>query len=84
MDFAIKITVVVGIPLLYLLIGMIKPRWALLGFKSESRLLVSSIALIMFMGTVTAYSKMYLKPKDPLDEQRRHREESSEFKLDRM
>ncbi|MEY2700946.1 MAG: hypothetical protein RIQ52_1701 [Pseudomonadota bacterium] len=84
MEFATKIFAVVGIPLLYLLIGMIKPRWALLGFRSESRLLVSSIALILFMGSVTAYSKMYLTPKDPLDEQRRHREETSDFKLDRM
>ncbi len=75
----------VVLSILILLIGMIKPKWILFWMKEPSRLLVSSIALILFMGSMTGYSQLMVKPKAKTEREKsekgRNRDEMNDLDL---
>lgn len=43
--------------LLFFVVGMFKPKWALFFLKEPTRFIVSSITLVMFMITMTVYGE---------------------------
>lgn len=43
--------------LLFFIVGMIKPKWALFFMKEPSRFLISSVSLIAFMIAMTVYGE---------------------------
>jgi hypothetical protein len=45
------------------LIGLVKPGWILFWVKQPDRLWASSVGIIMFMATFTAYSEMRVRHK---------------------
>ena len=53
----------VVLSILILIIGMIKPKWVFFWMKEPNRILVSGIALIMFMVGATGYSQFTVNPK---------------------
>lgn len=60
----------VAISVLYLVVGLIKPRWAWLGDKVPNRQVIIAISLVMFMASWTGYSALKLKPRvEPIAEQ---------------
>lgn len=61
----------VAISVLYLIVGLIKPRWAWLGDRVPNRQVIIGISLLMFMASWTGYSALSLKPKvvEPTAEQ---------------
>lgn len=75
MDLATKVLlfkILVGFSAVYLIIGLIKPKWVLFWMKQPDRLTVSSIALLLFMGGWTGIAKLTLKPKE---QQQRYEEQ---------
>ncbi len=75
---ALKALVVLSI--LILIIGLIKPKWVLFWMKEPSRILVSGIALILFMGAMTGWSQFTVKPK-PKTERERTQDELNNLNL---
>lgn len=70
----------VVLSILILIIGLIKPKWVLFWMKEPSRVLVSGIALLMFMGSMTGWSQFTVKPK-PQSERERTQEELNNLNL---
>ena len=60
--------------IIILIVGLIKPKWVLFWMKEPTRMLASSIALILFMASVTGYTQFTVKPK-PKSERQRTQEE---------
>ena len=60
--------------IIILIVGLIKPKWVLFWMKEPTRMLASSIALILFMASVTGYTQFTVKPK-PKSERERTQEE---------
>lgn len=84
MVLALKI--MVGLSALYLIVGLIQPKWVLFWMKRPDRLTVSAIALLLFMGSWTGLAKLTLKPKEPqqrYEEQRKSRDEQNILNLGR-
>lgn len=44
---------------LFLIVGMIKPRWVLFFMKEPTRFLISSISLVSFMIAMTIYGQAH-------------------------
>ena len=55
----------VPVSVLVFLIGLIKPKWILFWMKEPDRLWASSVGLLLFMASVTLYSEIRMKPKQP-------------------
>ncbi|GAB6047975.1 hypothetical protein JCM19379_18020 [Methyloparacoccus murrellii] len=72
------------------LVGLVKPKWILFWMKEPDRLWASSLGLVMFMATFTAYSEMRVRHKAALDaaiKQQRERgspDRQNELQLDRL
>ena len=64
----------VVLSIIILIVGLIKPKWVLFWMKEPSRILASSIALIMLMASFTGYTQFTVKPK-PKSERERTQEE---------
>jgi hypothetical protein len=75
---ALKALVVLSI--LILAIGLIKPKWVLFWMKEPSRILVSCIALLVFMAAMTGWSQFTVKPR-PKTERERTQEEINNLNL---
>jgi hypothetical protein len=77
---ALKAMIVLSV--LVLIIGLIKPKWILFWMKEPNRILVSCIALLMFMGSMTAWSQFTVtqKPKAKT-ERERTRDEMNDLNL---
>ncbi|MDD5036467.1 MAG: hypothetical protein PHE55_17115 [Methylococcaceae bacterium] len=75
---ALKALVVLSV--LILLIGLIKPKWVLFWMKKPDRLLVTIIALPLFMAAFTGYTELTVKPK-PKTEKQRNLDEINELNL---
>ena len=75
---ALKALVVLSV--LILIIGLIKPKWVLFWMDQPSRVLVSGIALILFMGSMTGWSQFTVKPK-PKTERERTQDELNDLNL---
>lgn len=77
---ALKALIVLSV--IILVIGLFKPKWVLFWMKEPNRILVSSIALAMFMGSMTAWSQFTVKPKQKT-ERERTQDELNELNLGR-
>lgn len=66
--------------IIILILGLIKPKWVLFWVKEPSRILASSIALIIFMASVTGYTHFMVKPK-PKTERERTQDETNSLNL---
>jgi len=64
--------------IIILIVGLIKPKWVLFWMKEPTRMLASSIALILFMASVTGYTQFTVKPK-PKSERERTQEEINDI-----
>jgi hypothetical protein len=53
-------TVMIGFSFLILLVGLIKPKWVLFWMKEPSRLVVSTVALLMFMVFFTWHTSLVM------------------------
>lgn len=73
---ALKALVVFSI--LILIIGLIKPKWVLFWMKEPSRIVVSCIALVIFMAAMTGWSQFTVHPK-PKSERDRTQDEMNEL-----
>jgi hypothetical protein len=83
MDIAIIVATLkalVVLSIIILIIGLIKPKWVLFWMKEPSRILVSCIALVMFMAAMTGYSQFTVVPKTKVKTEReRTRDEINEL-----
>lgn len=62
----------------YLVVGLIKPKWVWLGEKEPGRQMIVAIALFMFMASWSGYSALALKTrKDLLAEQQQQAAEQA-------
>ena len=75
---ALKALVVLSI--LILVVGLIKPKWVLFWMDQPSRVLVSGIALLLFMGSMTGWSQFTVNPK-PKTERERTQDELNSLNL---
>ena len=66
--------------IIILIIGLIKPKWVLFWMKEPTRIMASSIALNLFMASVTGYSQFTVKPK-PKTERERTQDELNNLNL---
>ncbi len=55
--------VLVILSLVILIVGMIKPKWIFFWMEKPDRLLVSTVALLLFMVAWTAIAKLTLTPQ---------------------
>ncbi|WP_428829181.1 hypothetical protein [Methylococcus capsulatus] len=76
--------------LIGVIVGLIKPKWVLFWAKNPDRLtaamVVSAIAMLLFMAGWTGIAKLTLKPKEPQqrhEEDRRSRDEQNMLQLNR-
>jgi len=60
----------VVLSILILIIGLIKPKWILFWMKEPNRIMVSGIALLLFMGSMTGYTQLTVQPKQKTERQR--------------
>ena len=60
----------VVLSILILIVGLIKPKWILFWMKEPNRIMVSGIALILFMGSMTGYTQLTVQPKQKTERQR--------------
>jgi hypothetical protein len=80
---ALKALIVLSI--IILILGLIKPKWVLFWMKEPSRILVSCIALVMFMGAMTGWSEFNVAPKvKSKTERERTQDELNELNLGRV
>lgn len=56
--------------ILILVIGLFKPKWILFWVQDPNRFLVSGIALLLFMGSVTGWSQFTVQPKQKTERER--------------
>jgi hypothetical protein len=77
----LQIMVMIVSPLIFV-IGLVKPKWILFWMKEPDRLWATSLALLVFMASVTAWSEMRLQHKSPQQQEREmeHQRELSENK----
>jgi hypothetical protein len=79
--------VLVALSPVVFLIGLVKPGWILFWMKEPDRLWASSMGVIMFMATFTAYSEMRVHHKaattDQTDQRRGTQEDRNQLQLDR-
>jgi hypothetical protein len=72
------------------LIGLVRPKWILFWMKEPDRLWASSMGLLLFMASVTAYSELRVRHKaaEQAAEGQKHQqgspERQNELQLDRM
>lgn len=70
------------------LIGLVKPRWILFWMKEPDRLWASSVGLIMFMATFTAYSELRVRHRTNVDgvitKERGSADQQNEMDLSKM
>jgi hypothetical protein len=79
--------VLVALSPVVFLIGLVKPGWILFWMKEPDRLWASSMGIIMFMATFTAYSEMRVRHKvanEQTDPHRGTQEDRNQLQLDRM
>lgn len=73
---------------LILIIGLIKPKWVLFWMKEPNRLAITSMALILFMASVTGWSHYSLPMKQTSfahkSEKDRDKDEINELNLSRQ
>lgn len=69
MAFFLQIMAVVVAPLIFI-VGLIKPKWVLFWMKEPDRLWATTIALLLFMGSFTAWSEIRMPRKTAM--QREH------------
>ncbi len=84
MVFFVQILVVLS-PVVFL-IGLIRPKWILFWMKEPDRLWASSVGLLLFMASVTAYSELRLRHKTPgqgEQHQQRSADQQNELQLGR-
>ncbi len=60
----------VVLSILILIIGLIKPKWILFWMKEPNRIIVSGIALLLFMVSMTGYTQLTVQPKQKSERQR--------------
>lgn len=72
----------VVLSILILIIGLIKPKWIFFWMKEPNRILVSGVALIMFMVAMTGYTQFTVQPK-PKSERERTQDETNALNLGR-
>ncbi len=60
----------VVLSILILIIGLIKPKWILFWMKEPNRIMISGIALLLFMGSMTGYTQLTVQPKQKTERQR--------------
>ena len=60
----------VVLSILILIIGLIKPKWILFWMKEPNRIIVSGIALLLFMASMTGYTQLTVQPKQKSERQR--------------
>lgn len=78
--------VLVALSPVVFLIGLVKPGWILFWMKEPDRLWASSMGVIMFMATFTAYSEMRVQHKavtQQTDQRRGSQEDRNQLQLDR-
>lgn len=97
MAFFLQIMAVVVAPLIFI-VGLIKPKWVLFWMKEPDRLWSTTIALLLFMGSFTAWSEirmphktamqreheMELKQQQQEKQKRGSPERQNELQLDRL
>ena len=81
------VTLFVVLSPIVFLVGLLKPGWILFWSKQPERLWASTIGVLMFMASWTAYSELHFKHK-PEGQQRDARsemspEDSNQLQLDR-
>lgn len=64
MAFFLQILAVVVAPLIFI-IGLVKPNWILFWMKEPSRLWSTTVALLLFMGSFTAWSEIRMGHRSP-------------------
>ena len=81
------VMVLVALSPVVFLIGLIRPKWILFWVKEPDRLIASSVGILMFMATFTAYSEMRVKHRQMVDgapaRQQSH-DQQNELQLDRL
>ena len=81
------VMVLVALSPVVFLIGLVKPKWILFWMKEPDRLWASSVGILMFMATFTAYSEIRLKHKSPQEgapQRQVSPEKQNELQLDRL
>jgi len=81
------VMVLVALSPVVFLIGLVKPKWILFWMKEPDRLWASSVGILMFMATFTAYSEMRLKHKasqEGAPQRQVSPEKQNELQLDRL
>ena len=57
-DFKAFVLLLVPLSFVVFLIGLVKPKWILFWMKQPDRLWASSVGLLMFMASWTAYTEL--------------------------
>lgn len=81
------VMVLVALSPVVFLIGLIKPKWILFWVKEPDRLIASSVGILMFMATFTAYSELRVKHRQMVDgapERQQSHDQQNELQLDRL
>lgn len=89
--YDLKAFVLLLVPLsgIVFLIGLVKPKWILFWMKNPDRLWASSVGLLMFMASWTAYTELSVGHRPPGQpgrepQEQRSPERQNELQLDRM
>jgi ABC-type nickel/cobalt efflux system permease component RcnA len=64
----------VALSLILFILGMIKPKWILFWMNEPSRILVSGIALSLFMVSMTGFTQLTVHPKQKSERDRTNEE----------
>ena len=59
-----------GLSFVFLIFGLIKPKWVLFWMKAPNRILVTCIAMLLFMGSWTGHTVLMVKPKQKTERER--------------
>ena len=70
------VTLMVALSPVVFLVGLVKPGWVLFWAKQPDRLWASTLGVLMFMASWTAYSELHFKHK-PEGQQRESQSEMS-------
>lgn len=57
-------TVMIGFSFLLFIVGLIRPRWILFWMEEPNRLMITALAMVMFMGFVTWHSSLTMKSRN--------------------
>jgi thiol:disulfide interchange protein len=81
------VTLLVALSPVVFLIGLVKPGWILFWMKEPDRLWASTVGILMFIASWTAYSELHFKHKstgqEGVPQQQRSTESQNELQLDR-